>query len=100
MGFPSNDFGRQEPGDAQKIGETCFNVYGVRFPMFGKIVVKGAGAHPLYAQLAKASGEVPGWNFHKYLVDRQGRVAASFESKIEPLDRRLTSPIETLLAAR
>ena len=100
MGFPSNDFGRQEPGDAKQIGETCFNVYGVRFPMFGKIVVKGAGAHPLYAQLASASGQVPGWNFHKYLVDRQGRVVASFESKVEPQDRRITSRVDELLAVR
>jgi glutathione peroxidase len=100
MGFPSNDFGRQEPGDAKQIGETCFNLYGVRFPMFGKIVVKGAGAHPLYVQLAQAGGEAPGWNFHKYLVDRQGRVAASFESKVEPLDRRITARIDQLLAAR
>lgn len=100
MGFPSNDFGQQEPGDAKQIGQTCFNLYGVRFPMFGKIAVKGAAAHPLYVQLAQASGQAPGWNFHKYLVDRQGRVAASFESKVEPLDRRITAPIETLLAAR
>ena len=100
MGFPSNDFGQQEPGDAKKIGETCFNVYGVRFPMFGKIVVKGAGAHPLYAQLAKAGGQAPAWNFHKYLVDRQGRVVASYESKIEPQDRRITGRIDELLAAR
>jgi glutathione peroxidase len=100
MGFPSNDFGQQEPGDAKKIGETCFNVYGVRFPMFGKIVVKGAGAHPLYTQLAKAGGQAPAWNFHKYLVDRQGRVVASYESKVEPQDRRITARIDALLAAR
>jgi glutathione peroxidase len=100
MGFPSNDFGQQEPGDAKKIGETCFNVYGVRFPMFGKIVVKGAGAHPLYTQLAKAGGQAPAWNFHKYLVDRQGRVVASYESKVEPQDRRITARIDALLTAR
>jgi glutathione peroxidase len=100
MGFPSNDFGQQEPGDARKIGETCFNVYGVRFPMFGKIVVKGAAAHPLYVQLAKAGGQAPAWNFHKYLVDRQGRVVASYESKVEPQDRRITARIDGLLAAR
>jgi glutathione peroxidase len=100
MGFPSNDFGGQEPGDAKKIGETCFNVYGVRFPMFSKITVKGAGTHPLYAQLAQATGQAPGWNFHKYLVDRQGRVVASFKSDIEPEDRRLTSELEKLLAQR
>jgi glutathione peroxidase len=97
MGFPSNDFGQQEPGDAKKIGETCFNVYGVRFPMFEKITVAGRQAHPLYAQLAQASGRAPGWNFHKYLVDRQGRVVASFPSAVEPEDKRLTAQIEALL---
>lgn len=100
MGFPSNDFGGQEPGDAKQIGETCFNVYGVRFPMFSKITVKGTGTHPLYAQLAQASGERPGWNFHKYLVDRRGKVVASFRSDVAPEDRRLTAELEKLLAAR
>jgi len=100
MGFPSNDFGGQEPGGAKEIGETCFNVYGVRFPMFSKITVKGTGTHPLYAQLAQASGERPGWNFHKYLVDRRGKVVASFRSDVEPEDRRLTAELEKLLAAR
>ena len=100
MGFPSNDFGHQEPGDAKKIGETCFNFYGVRFPMFSKVTVNGAGAHPLYAQLAKATGQAPGWNFHKFLVDRQGRVVASFNSDVVPEDRRLTNELERLLAQR
>jgi glutathione peroxidase len=100
MGFPSNDFGQQEPGDARQIGQTCFNFYGVRFPMFAKIVVKGPKAHPFYAQLAQASGQSPGWNFHKYLVDRQGRVVASFKSEVEPEDRRLTAEIDKLLGAR
>lgn len=100
MGFPSNDFGGQEPGDAKKIGETCFNVYGVRFPMFSKITVKGVRTHPLYAQLTQATGQAPGWNFHKYLVDRQGRVVASFNSDVAPEDRRLTAEIDKLLAAR
>ncbi len=100
LGFPSNDFGQQEPGDANKIAETCFNVYGVRFPMFGKIVVKGAAAHPLYAQLAAASGQVPKWNFHKYLVDRQGKVVASFASEVKPQDGRITGELERLLTQR
>jgi glutathione peroxidase len=99
MGFPSNDFGQQEPGDAKEIGKTCFNIYGVRFPMFGKVSTVGKGAHPLYSQLAQATGQPPGWNFHKYLVDRQGRVVASFKSDIEPEDKRLTAAIDTLLAA-
>lgn len=100
MGFPSNDFGQQEPGDASKIAETCFNFYGVRFPMFSKIATVGPQAHPLYASLARASGQAPGWNFHKYLVDRQGRVVASFPSKVEPEDKRLTAELEKLLAQR
>ena len=99
MGFPSNDFGQQEPGDAKTIGETCFNTYGVRFPMFSKIVVKGPSAHPFYAQLTKATGRAPAWNFHKVLVDRQGRAVASFPSDVAPDDRRLTGEIEKLLAA-
>ena len=100
MGFPSNDFGQQEPGDAKQIAETCFNFYAVRFPMFSKVTVKGAGTHPLYAQLTQASGQGPGWNFHKYLVDRQGRVVASFNSDVAPEDKRLTLELERLLAQR
>jgi len=100
MGFPSNDFGAQEPGGAKEIGDTCFNTYGVRFPMFSKLTVKGAGTHPFYAQLAQATGQAPGWNFHKYLVDRQGRVVASFKSDVEPEDRRITAELDRLLAAR
>jgi glutathione peroxidase len=100
MGFPANDFGAQEPGDAKKIAETCFNFYGVQFPMFNKISVAGAGTHPLYASLAKATGQAPRWNFHKYLVDRQGRVVASFASDVEPQNQRLLAALEALLAAR
>jgi glutathione peroxidase len=100
MGFPANDFGNQEPGDAKQIGQTCFNVYGVRFPMFAKTVVKGPGAHPLYAALAKASGQAPQWNFHKYVVDRQGQVVASFASEVAPQDKRVVAALEKALAAR
>jgi glutathione peroxidase len=100
MGFPANDFGGQEPGDAKKIAETCFNFYGVQFPMFNKISVVGAGTHPLYAALTKATGQKPEWNFHKYLVDRQGKVVASFASDVAPLDKRLVGEVEKLLRAR
>jgi glutathione peroxidase len=100
MGFPANDFGAQEPGDAKKIAETCFNFYGVQFPMFNKISVAGAGTHPLYASLAKATGQTPKWNFHKYLVDRQGKAAVSFASDVAPQDKRLVSELEKLLAQR
>lgn len=100
LGFPSNDFGAQEPGDAQQIGELCFNTYGVKFPMFGKTTVKGPQANPLYLSLAQATGQAPGWNFHKYLVDRQGRAIGSFGSRVEPLDPKLTAAIERALAAK
>ncbi len=99
MGFPSNDF-QQEPGSREQIAEVCFNTYGVKFPMFSKTVVKGPGAHPLYASLAQATGQAPGWNFHKYLVDRSGRPLASFASSVKPGDPALTSAIEKALAAR
>ena len=99
MGFPSNDFGQQEPGSSQQIADFCFNTYGVKFPMFAKSVVKGAGANALYRQLAQATGQVPAWNFHKYLVDRQGRAIASFPSKVTPADPALVGAIEKALAA-
>ena len=99
LGFPSNDFGRQEPGSAKEIADFCFNTYGVKFPMFSKTVVVGAGRSPLYAALAKASGETPQWNFHKYLVDRQGRVIGSFASSVTPNDKNLLAAIERALQA-
>lgn len=97
LGFPSNDFGQQEPGSGKEIADFCFNTYGVKFPMFSKTVVVGTGRSPLYAALAKASGETPQWNFHKYLVDRQGRVAGSFASGVKPDDKRLLAAIERAL---
>ncbi len=100
LGFPSNDFGQQEPGNAQQIAELCFNTSGVKFPMFAKIVVKGPGAHPVYVALTKATGQAPGWNFHKYLVDRQGKPVASFNSDVAPGSSALAAAIEKALAAR
>lgn len=100
LGFPSNDFGQQEPGSKEDIAALCFNTYGVRFPMFTKIAVIGAGAHPLYAELAKASGQTPRWNFHKYLLDRTGRVVGSYPSQVSPLDTRITQRIDDLLGNR
>jgi glutathione peroxidase len=99
MGFPSSDF-RQEPKDNKGIAEQCFDVYGVRFPMFAKSGVVGQTANPFFAALTRETGEAPKWNFHKYLIDRQGRAVASFPSAVDPLDRRLTSRIEQLLATR
>ncbi len=99
MGFPSADF-RQEPKDNKGIAEQCFDVYGVRFPMFAKSGVVGQTANPFFAALTRETGEAPKWNFHKYLIDRQGRAVAAFPSAVDPLDRRLTGRIEQLLATR
>lgn len=98
LGFPSNDFMGQEPGSEEEIRDFCTLTYGVRFPMFEKVVVTGDDATPLYRDLAAATGEAPGWNFHKYLVNREGRVVASFPSKITPDDPELLATIERLLA--
>jgi glutathione peroxidase len=100
LGFPSNDFGQQEPGNAKQIAETCFNTYAVKFPMFSKTVVKGAQANALYADLGRATGKVPGWNFHKYLIDRRGQTVTSFASNVTPLDAKLTAAVEQALAQK
>ncbi|MDX3907048.1 MAG: glutathione peroxidase [Pigmentiphaga sp.] len=98
LAFPSNDFGQQEPGSKEQIADLCFNTYGVKFPIFSKSVVSGAQANPLFATLAKATGQAPKWNFHKYLIDRNGKPIAAFPSAVEPTDTRLTRAIEKLLA--
>ena len=100
VGFPSNDFMGQEPGSEDEIQEFCRLTYGVNFPMFEKVHVVGDEVTPLYRKLAAATGEVPGWNFHKYLVDRDGKVVASFGSRTKPDDEKLLGQIETLLAAK
>lgn len=99
LGFPSNDFGGQEPGSNQEIAAFCVNQYAVEFPMFAKTAVRGRQANPLYAELARASGAEPRWNFHKYLVDRSGRQVMSFDSKVAPGDAKLVAAIEKLLQA-
>ena len=96
-GFPSNDFGGQEPGTEKQIQDFCRLTYGVQFPMFAKTRVRGPDAAPLYRYLADVSGDTPRWNFHKYLLDRQGRVVASFPSEVSPQDERLIAAIEALL---
>src|SRR5712691_3789828 len=96
LGFPSNDFGGQEPGSNQEISTFCVNQYAVDFPVFAKTELK---KNSLYAELAKASGQAPRWNFHKYLVDREGRDVLSFPTRLEPNDPRLVEAIERLLAA-
>jgi glutathione peroxidase len=97
LGFPSNDFS-QEPGSSKEIADFCFNTYGVKFPMFAKTSVIGPNANPLHGQLAKITGAAPKWNFHKYLIDRSGKVVGSYPSKVAPDDKRLTGDIEKALA--
>ena len=100
LGFPANDFGGQEPGSNKQIAQFCQVNYGVTFPVFAKTSVLGAEANPLFRDLEAKTGKRPQWNFHKYLIDRSGQPVAAFGSAVEPLDPRLTSQIERLLAAR
>ena len=100
LGFPANDFGGQEPGSNKEIAQFCQVNYGVTFPVFAKTSVLGAAANPLFRDLEAKTGQRPRWNFHKYLVDRSGQPVAAFGAAVEPLDPRLTSQIERLLAAR
>jgi glutathione peroxidase len=97
LGFPSNDFGRQEPGTSKEIADFCYNTYGVKFPMLGKTVVSGAAKNGLYAALEKATGKTPQWNFHKFLIDRTGRAQASFDSAVEPDSVALVAAVEKAL---
>jgi glutathione peroxidase len=100
LGFPTNDFGQQEPGDSKQIADFCFNTYGVRFPMFGKSTLKGKDANPLFTALTKATGTAPGWNFHKYLIDRQGKTVVSYDSETTPGSMALVAAVERALAAK
>ncbi len=97
LGFPSNDFAGQEPGSEKEILEFCTLTYGVKFPMFAKTVVSGTGADPFYQQLAADGGGAPGWNFHKYLVGRDGKVIGGFPSKVKPDSAELRAAIEAAL---
>ncbi len=99
MGFPSNDF-NQETGSTQQIAELCFNTYGVKFPMFTKTNVKGSDAHPFFRELARQADRAPRWNFHKYLVDRQGKVVEDYSSLTGPTDAKLVAAVEKALGAR
>ena len=98
LGFPSNDFMGQEPGSEKQIQEFCRLTYGVKFPMFEKVHVKGRDATPFYKDLARETGVEPGWNFHKYLIDRQGHVVANFSPRTAPDDPALVAKLESLLA--
>ncbi len=99
LGWPSNDFGGQEPGTPQEIREFCTDRYGVSFPLFGKIVTKaGPGQSPIYDNLGRATGSLPNWNFCKYLVARDGTVLGFYPSKVTPEDGELRKAIEAALA--
>lgn len=99
LGFPSNDFRGQEPGSEKDIQEFCTLTYGVKFPMFEKVKVTGEDATPLYRALTASTGVAPGWNFHKYLISRDGRVVANFPSKVKPDDPALVAAIQRELKA-
>ncbi|MDX1487295.1 MAG: glutathione peroxidase [Acidiferrobacterales bacterium] len=94
IGFPSNDFGGQEPGTEKEIQRFCRLTYSIRFPMFEKIHVRQEKPHPLYQKLATLAGEYPAWNFHKYLLGRDGSLVASYPSDIEPSSPQLVHAIE------
>ncbi len=99
LGFPANDFGAQEPGSDSEIASFCSKNYGVTFDMFSKITVKGSGKSPLYKTLtetASPSGEV-GWNFEKFLINRNGEVVGRFKSGVSPQDAVLTDAIKAAL---
>jgi glutathione peroxidase len=99
LGFPSNDFLGQEPGTEEQIQEFCRLTYRVKFPMFEKTRVTGQDAHPFFTALAEASGTPPRWNFHKYLIDRDGRLVSDFSPGTQPYDEKLVQAIEAALDA-
>ena len=99
LGFPSNDFA-QEKSTNREIADFCESTFGVKFPMFSKSSVRGADANPLFRQLAAKTGRQPLWNFHKYLVGRDGSVIAQYSSLTSPDDAALVKAIEAQLALR
>ena len=100
VGFPSNDFGGQEPGSNKDIAEFCRLTYGVEFPMFEKSSVTSIRTNPLYAELLARTGQSPKWNFHKYLVARDGKQVTSFGTHVEPDNGDLIGAVERMLAAK
>ena len=95
LGFPSNDFGQQEPGNEYQIKSFCRMTYGVRFPMFAKTRVTGRSADPFYQELGRAAGAYPKWNFHKYLISRDGELVASYRSNMDPMNEKVIREIQT-----
>lgn len=100
LGFPSNDFGSQEPGSNKEIADFCRLTYGVKFPMLAKSEVLGSGTNPFYKQLGSVTGERPKWNFHKYLIDRSGQKVLSFPSTTAPDNKTFVGAVERALAER
>lgn len=100
LGFPANDFGGQEPGSNAVIKDFCETNYEVSFPMFAKVGVSATNANPLHEALARATGVRPSWNFHKYLIDRNGMRVQSFPSQVDPESPEMVQAIESLLKAR
>src|SRR6476659_5424059 len=98
VGFPSNDFGGQEPGSNRAVAQFCAVNYAVSFAMFAKTVVAGQAANPFYAALAHRAGGAPRWNFHKFLIDRSGNRVLAFDSTTTPGDAKFVREIERLLA--
>lgn len=101
LGFPSNDFGKQEPGSNKEIAEFCSSTFNVSFPMFEKISVKGNDAHELFKRLAAQPAPVggePKWNFTKFVLDRSGNPVARFDSRVKPDSPEMVSKLEELLA--
>ena len=98
LGFPSNDFGSQEPGSNQQIAEFCTNTYGVKFPMFAKSHVRGKEVNPLHAQLIAATDTTPKWNFYKYLIGRDGKAIKAYSSMTDPDDKDMLRDIEKALS--
>ena len=100
LGFPSNDFGQQEPGSNKDIADFCKNTYDVKFPMFAKSSVSGSNPNPLFKMLIAKTGTTPKWNFYKYLINRNGNVVDAFGSLTNPTSSSITSEIEKLLGEK
>jgi glutathione peroxidase len=98
IGFPANDFGSQEPGSNEEIRDFCELTYGVEFPMVEKTSVAAGKANPVFTELARMTKQVPEWNFHKYLVSRDGSRAFSYPARMQPQNEEIVSRIEALLA--
>jgi glutathione peroxidase len=100
LGFPSNDFGGQEPGSNKDIAKFCRLTYSVEFPMFEKSGVTPSNANPLFKQLIAITGHAPQWNFHKYIISRDGNTVKSFENTVEPNNPEFVKQIQTMLAQK